>query len=166
MQEGVDEAQMVFRPTVDMRYRGQAYELGVMLDDGEAAGLREAFHAAHERAYGHAMRERAVEVVNVRLQAVGLVEKPVLRAAPSPDAQAIEASVKAAQVGVKQGGDGETITLYEREQLPVGAQLTGPALVFQFDSTVYVASGWSALVDGYHNLILNSIEPKKAIEEM
>ena len=45
-------------------------------------------------------------------------------------------------------------TLYDREQFRAGMQFEGPALVFQLDSTIYVAPDWSAQVDGYHNLIL------------
>jgi N-methylhydantoinase A/oxoprolinase/acetone carboxylase beta subunit len=44
--------------------------------------------------------------------------------------------------------------MYEREQLRPGARLDGPALVVQMDSTVYLAPGWSARVDGYRNLVL------------
>jgi N-methylhydantoinase A len=44
--------------------------------------------------------------------------------------------------------------LYERDRLDVGSVITGPAIVEQFDSTTVVPQGWTARVDGYHNLIL------------
>jgi hypothetical protein len=76
-------------------------------------------------------------VVNVRLQAVGLIEKPLI--------------------------EGETITpvhltggCYERETMPPGARFEGEALVFQMDSTIYIPPGWSARVDAHRNLILES----------
>jgi N-methylhydantoinase A len=46
----------------DVRYAGQSHELTVPLG-GDVA---EAFHRAHEERYGHADRERAVELVAVR----------------------------------------------------------------------------------------------------
>ncbi len=46
------------------------------------------------------------------------------------------------------------MVLYERERLIPGASFDGAALIFQLDSTVYVPEGWSALVDGYRNLVL------------
>jgi N-methylhydantoinase A len=144
LREGVAEVDMRFSPLVDMRYQGQAYELTVPLDDDADTTLAERFHAAHAQAYGHAMPERAVEVVNLRLQAVGVTEKPLLSAeAESRAAQAVPLHIRA---------DG--MTLYEREALPPGARFDGPALAFQFDSTVFIAPGWSARVDGYRNLIL------------
>ena len=58
-QEAIAEGDMRFAVTLDMRYEGQAYELNVAYDERAI----EAFHQAHERAYGHAMRWRRVEVV-------------------------------------------------------------------------------------------------------
>jgi N-methylhydantoinase A len=151
-QEGIGEADMIFRPTVDMRYQGQAYELSVPLqsDSNNQLSLVDAFHNLHEQTYGHALRERAVEVVNLRLQAVGIVEKPELQAEPPTGNN----SPTAAFLGTKTSPTGEQMELYERDQLPIGAAFDGPALTFQFDSTVYIASGWRAKVDGYRNLIL------------
>ena len=44
--------------------------------------------------------------------------------------------------------------IYERDRLEVGAQLQGPAIIEQFDSTVVVNPGWRGRVDGFHNLVL------------
>src|SRR5688500_6954363 len=56
------------RGAADLRYAGQSFELLVPFED--PAELEEAFHAEHERRYGHADRERAVELVTVRAAAV------------------------------------------------------------------------------------------------
>ncbi|MBI1276786.1 MAG: hydantoinase/oxoprolinase family protein [Anaerolineaceae bacterium] len=148
-QEGIHETEMVFRPTIDMRYQGQAYELSVSFQSG-SNDLVDAFHNLHEQTYGHALRERAVEVVNIRLQAVGVVEKPQL----IPEEMAGDLSLNQAHLGYKTTITGEQMALYERDLLPIGASFDGPALAFQFDSTIYVAEGWRARVDGYRNLIL------------
>jgi N-methylhydantoinase A len=47
---------------VDLRYRGQSFELTVPLGGNPV----EAFHRAHEERYGYADRERSVELVAVR----------------------------------------------------------------------------------------------------
>ena len=151
-QEGIDESDMVFRPVVDMRYQGQAYELSVSLQSGSdhQAALVNAFHDLHQQTYGHALRGRAVEVVNLRLQAVGIVEKPQL----IPEEMTDDLSLDKARLGHKTTISGEHMALYERDRLPIGATFDGPALAFQFDSTIYIAGGWRATVDGYRNLIL------------
>jgi len=146
---------------VDMRYQGQAYELTIPLtppaEFGEREkerpqGLIQRFHETHARTYGHALPERPVEVVNVRLQAVGRVEKPVLEQEPVPDGT--PPAAHNALLGHKSSLNGATMALYDRESLLPGACFDGAALVFQLDSTVYVAPGWSARVDGWRNLVL------------
>ena len=102
------------------------------------------FYKAHERAYGHAFYDRPIEMVNLRLQAAGMVEKPVF----TPEAVQ-ENDESSARIGHKNG-----MMLYQREQFIPGAQFAGAALIFQLDSTVYVPEGWSARVDGYRNIIL------------
>jgi N-methylhydantoinase A len=134
--EGIAEADRAFNVTVDMRYAGQSYELPVPFTGDLAA----AFHDAHARTYGHAMPGRPVEVVNLRLQAVGRVEKPALEREPAIPNDGNDAALGKAR--------------YDRERLRPGASFAGPALVFQLDSTVYIPAGWSARVDGYRNLIL------------
>jgi len=148
--EGIHEAAMIFRGAVDMRYRGQAYELTIPFS-GEN-DLLAAFHAAHARRYGHAMPERAVETVTVRVQAIGVTEKPVQNAAPvTPNDGA------SARLGRKTtAADGKWVdtTLYDRERLTPGAEFSGPALIFQLDSTTFIPAGWRARVDAWHNLVL------------
>lgn len=153
--EGITPERRVLRFMLDMRYEGQAYELTVPLEIGDrdpAEEMLSRFHDLHRSTYGHAMPGRAVEVVNLRLQAVGMVEKPVLE---REDEVQRPATPPAAFLGRKTTADGLNLALYERDALPPGAAFAGPALVFQMDSTVYLAAGWSARVDVYRNLILS-----------
>jgi N-methylhydantoinase A len=149
--EGIPETEMVFNGSLDMRYQGQAYELNVPFGVGNTH-LPTAFHAAHERTYGHALPKRAIEVVNLRLQAVGVMEKPA-----SESEVVGEASSQTALIGHKTSADGLALALYERERLSPGMRCAGPALVFQLDSTVYIAPGWDAQVDSYRNLVLDRL---------
>ena len=69
--------------------------------------------------------------------------------APAPDD-----AVKGTRAVNFDGAATTETTIYERSQLTVGAQFTGPAIIEQFDSTIVVPAGWAAMVDGYLNLIL------------
>src|SRR6185295_7065240 len=87
-QDGVPPADRRMQRSADLRYHGQSFELPVPVPEGplaaaDVARLREQFHAMHERAYGYAAPEDPVELVNVRLAAVGVTPKP--RRAPLPD---------------------------------------------------------------------------------
>ncbi|GAB4332244.1 MAG: hydantoinase/oxoprolinase family protein [Phototrophicales bacterium] len=142
IQEGItDRDHRLYHASLDVRYQGQAYELNVPVSD-VVNDICEAFHRIHARTYGYAIEARAVEVVNLRLQAVGIVDHPVITAESEKVYQPRPSGQK---------GD---FALYEREALKPGATFTGQALVFQLDSTIYIPTEWSARVDGYHNLIL------------
>ncbi len=137
--EGIADDAMRFNALLDLRYAGQSYELTLPFSDDPRA----AFHAAHRRKYGHALPQRGVEVVNLRLQAIGLVEKPLLE--PEPLVEGREAFPLQRRDGIAH---------YERERLLPGMRIDGPALALQLDSTVWVAPGWSATVDPWRNLLL------------
>jgi len=142
-QEGIAQRDMRFTATLDMRYEGQAYELNIPFDERAT----EAFHEGHERAYGHAIRWRAVEIVNLRLAGIGAIEKPEFE-------EEVTIPHEAAPIGEKASPAGDAKQLFERDSLRPGAAFSGEALVFQMDSTTYVPAGWSARVDGYRNLLL------------
>jgi N-methylhydantoinase A len=150
--EGLAEEEMVFQGLVDARYRGQGYELTIPLLGPSTEDMLRAFHDAHATQYGHAMPERVVEVVNLRLQATGVVDKP--RVQPEPLVSGDGGAACFGQRPVFCGDARRGVDLYDRDLLQPGEAFLGPALVFQMDSTVYVAPGWSARVDGYRNLVL------------
>lgn len=147
--EGVDARAIILRGLVDARYRGQSHELTIPLDEDVAT----AFHAAHAQTYGHAMPERTVEVVNLRLQATGVVESPPLKPEPMAPSDGADARL-GEKAGFVEGRGFMSVALYQREGLRPGAVIGGPALVFQMDSTVFIPPGWSARVDGFRNLIV------------
>lgn len=153
--EGIQ--QPVLEAALDLRYRGQSYELTVPLGQpatGEAVAQAVAdFHRAHAARYGYAMDAEPVEVVTLRLRARGQGAQPTLpRQSPGP------ADPSAARVGTKpvwfQAGAPDECACYARDRLRPGHHFPGPAVVFQFDTTTVVAPGWSARVDGLHNLWL------------
>ncbi len=68
-------------PALDMRYRGQSYELTVPLAlpiTSRGAGCRpsHAFHAAHAQRYGYAMPDEPVTVVTLRVRGSGPGAQP------------------------------------------------------------------------------------------
>ena len=142
-QEGMGEDEMLFAVSLDMRYKGQAYELNIPF----SSRVVEDFHEAHRATYGHALPDRDVEIVNIRVQGTGLVQKPAFERAEPHESAALPFS----EIESPLGG---AIRRFHRDQLRAGSTLEGEALIFQMDSTTYVPPGWNATVDGYLNLIL------------
>jgi len=132
---------------LDMRYRGQAYELTVPVGRGrELAEVERAFHAAHEQAYGHASPVDETEIVTVRARATAALGTPDWDGLAAGAASSRQASARTVQ--------GERYAVHEREALGPGHVLTGPAIVEQEDSTVVVASGWRLSVGAAGSAIL------------
>ncbi len=153
-------AQVELSRALDLRYRGQSYELTVELaDDGaldEPAllGARSRFDALHERRFAHHDPGAPVEVVAVRARA---------RRAGAPLLGG--ASARAESRGPRQQGppavtpcwfDGRRLdtTVIERASLGPGESVEGPAILTQLDTTTLVTPGWSASCDPHGNLLL------------
>jgi N-methylhydantoinase A len=152
-----------FARELDLRYTGQGYELRTPLDglfrerlnSDSLAGVRGRFDERHAQIHGHAAKERPVEVVSYRVRVRVAVPKyeaheEVPPRSPHPVAQA----AKGKRTIHFDGRNSCEATLYERDRLDVGAAISGPAIVEQFDATTVIPSGWIGRVDGHRNLVL------------
>ncbi len=148
--------------SLDLRYRGQSYELSVPLSmespepTPAAASVRQAvekFHAAHAARYGFAMPAETVEIVTVRLRGIGPGADMNLPQEPLGPHDPLAARVGTKPVWFTAAGAEES-PCYDRTLLRPGHRFNGPAVVFQFDTTTVVAPGWSAEVDEHRNLWL------------
>jgi N-methylhydantoinase A len=161
--EGMNAGEARFSRELDLRYTGQGYELRTPLDglygdrliQDSLAAARVRFDERHAHIHGHAAKERPVEVVSYRVRVRADVPKyqpPQERAPATP--RPIAAAVKGARTVYFDGRVATAVTLYERDRLNVGAELSGPAIVEQVDATTVIPPGWTARVDPYRNLIL------------
>lgn len=137
---------------LDLRYRGQSFELTVPLDADDPAQAAARFHAAHEQRYGYARPEAAVELVNLRVTGRGRWPKPELPAHP-PAATSDLAAAQAGVARLRAGGAWHAAPVYQRDLLQPGHLVPGPALVVQEDATAVLLPGWRARVDPWLNLV-------------
>jgi N-methylhydantoinase A len=156
VREGVPPARRRFRRIIDARYVGQNFEVKV---DGDGLGpddlgaVAERFHDAHAREYGYALRDRALELVTCRLQAIGEVPKaPQARVEGGPSLAAAEIGRRRMYVDAKHGWMDSVV--YQRERLPVGIEFAGPAVVNEMSSTTLIFPGQVARIDTWGNLIV------------
>ncbi|MGQ9704294.1 MAG: hydantoinase/oxoprolinase family protein [Actinomycetota bacterium] len=147
------------RRVMDLRYRGQSYELSVEVEDGWGAGeVVEAFHIAHRGRYGFHLDDAEVELVNLRLRSV----RPAAVDLPSWKAASRAGKPGRARVvfGIPQGNLKEMeCPVMERGHLAVGDLVAGPCLVCEEDSTLVVPPGWRGRVDRLGNLVLERDKP-------
>jgi N-methylhydantoinase A len=159
--DGVSPSERRTLRSADLRYHGQSFELPVTVPPGPLAAadverLRAEFHAQHERAYGYAAPEDAVELVNVRLAAIGVTPKP--RRAPLPEGgpSAAPALKGHRDVWFAEVGGFRPTQVLDRGKLLRGNVIEGPAIVEEPDASTLVHPGWSAVVDEHGNLVLRA----------
>jgi N-methylhydantoinase A len=149
--EGVKPAAVMLSRALDMRYVGQSHELTVPVAAGDDCIA--SFHQAHARRFGHQHPDEPVEIVNVRVVARGALAKPGF-----PTESPGETDPAAAQVGCKPVYFGPAAPvearLYQRERLRAGHVISGPAVIFQLDTTTVITPGWQARVDPYGTLVI------------
>jgi N-methylhydantoinase A len=158
--EGFSREAIILKRKVDMRYLRQAYELTIPSTEAPFSPnavpqLVQAFHDMHQRAYGYAREDEPVEIVNLRLVALGKLPGLKLQARESSD----DAQPKPFENRtVYFRGQPLKTSIYHRETLEPGQVMPGPAIVEQLDSTVVVTPTFAAECDPYGNLIINRKE--------
>src|SRR5262249_21649655 len=130
-----------------MRYLGQSHELEVAL----GPDFRERFDDAHDRLYGHATPGRPVEVLALRVEVTGARVGAGRSRTRTPPSRRARSGAPHASVW-----RGRRIRLprHDREGLPPGTSLIGPALIVEYSSTIFVPPGWRGRVDGARHLHL------------
>lgn len=144
------------QPAADIRYLGQSFEIEVPLQmDWIAAGdcerIAAAFHAEHDRIYGHSTPATPIHMVSLRMVVVGTSPQPQFpaeprRASPPRPIKQIEVYLDDAW---------RTVPLYRRADLGHGHTLPSPCVVAQEDTTICVPEGFAGAVDEYGNIILS-----------
>jgi N-methylhydantoinase A len=139
--------------SLDVRYRGQGYEITVPFSPSAAAD----FHALHQARFGFSEEARALEVVTlrVRLRAVAETWEPP-RAEPRTGY-----SQQALRARTRSYFDGQwraDTRIFSRPLLVPGDRLRGPALIAEYTSTTVVPPDWKMEVDAFGNLVLEYSE--------
>jgi N-methylhydantoinase A len=136
--------------TVDVRYRGQGYELNVPF----TAGLIEAFHREHQRRYGYNHPDREVELVTLRMRTTmkspqaGIVTADRLQK-PGRKANRVD------RAPVFFDRKKIMAAIYARDQLRFGQRYLGPAIVTEYSATTVVSPRKSFFLDRAANLVIN-----------
>jgi len=140
-----------FRGSMDVRFRGQGYELNVPYTHS----LLQAFHREHERRYGFSYPGREIELVTMRLRA--RIKSAASRLADSssrlPSAKE-NGSANPSRAAVVLDGKKVSATIYDRESIRPGKKLSGPAIVTEYSATTLVPKGKRFRLDRTGNLVI------------
>jgi len=154
-----------YHAEIELRYLGQAYEIALELPStiwkGALSGedlsrIEKRFHEEHERLYGYALRSHPIEIVSLRLEALGKIPKPELpelegtgsARPPEPEGQRMVLFARGKML---------KCPIFLREFLTAHMELKGPAVIEGKESTVVLPPGWRAQVDAWDNLVIETL---------
>lgn len=141
----------------DMQYEGQTYTLRVTVEPGNlsTAALKNALRQAYIDRFSIDLSNFRAKLINLRTAVTGrrqvLDLKRIFNAAPKK-ARAEDAVIGHREVWFD--GDWIKTPIYERNALPEGAEITGPAIFNQMDTTTVAEPGNRITVDAVGNLII------------
>ncbi|MEM7707095.1 MAG: hydantoinase/oxoprolinase family protein [Pseudomonadota bacterium] len=138
-----------------MRYAGQGHELPIVLpvevyDASAAEHFSGAFERAYEQLYGRTIDGVDIELLSLTLALSGPAPSEVSAAATTSDGSPDEVVT----CSVAEDGQSVEARVINRQTLPVGSQLDGPALITEDQTTTVVPSGCSLEVDPDGNLVI------------
>jgi N-methylhydantoinase A len=142
---------------VDLRYRGQAYEITVPYE--KKANLTELFGREHKKLYGYLSLD-AVEAVNARVRVI----------IPTPKAKFVKkrlhASNSAAPILLRRMsllGSWQKVPVYDRMRLLPGVSGKGPCIIEEYDSTTIVGKNWAWMVGPYDEIDLTTVRVSRRL---
>lgn len=144
--DGIPAEDTEFRPSVDCLYEGQGYELNIDIEgtDGDwRTRVRDRFETKHEAEYGHYFEDDPVELLTVRVTAIGRISE--YEPAQLPEERTADTALTSEETvvfGNSERPEHLTVPRYDRERLTTDTRIEGPAVVDQFDSTVVIKPNW------------------------
>lgn len=156
--EGIAVDQVSIRRSADIRYVGEGHEVHVAIpsdleDEAAVAFMWSDFHRLHEETFGfHYRGVQDVELVNLRVEAVGRTPRP--QQTEIPEASGAQLEPSSVRPVYWRGQGWSDCPIFDRDSIGRGQQVTGPAIIEEYGSTTVVPVPWSARCDRFGNLIL------------
>jgi N-methylhydantoinase A len=156
--EGITKERMQFELAMDLRYLKQYHEvtipvslavLGAKGGDFDADTVLADFHREHNRLFGYSLEEEKtpVELINIRLRAIGGTDRPDFLREEKVTGDASSALKSKRRAFVPESGRFEEVPVYDGLGLGFGAFVEGPALLEQPNTTIFVSGDFDAVVD-------------------
>jgi N-methylhydantoinase A len=146
---------------LDCRYLKQYHEVSVpvplaAIHRRDADAVARAFHDEHQRLFGYTLEaeKSPVEIINVRLQAIGATERPVYRRETPGPADARAALKGQRSVYIPERDAFASVPVFDGHQMRCGHRLFGPALIEQQTTAIFVSDSYDCTVDPLGSFVL------------
>ena len=157
--EGVSESNMEFRRSLDMRYRGQFYEIEVPVPEGEITdetleGVVERYHELHHELYAFSVEDKPTEMLNYKLVAVGKIQKPSVKPMTSDSSDPSRALRPSREVYFDEVKEFVDTKIFDGSKMCAGDRFDGPAIVEEPFTTIAVPPNFKCEVDPFGNYVV------------
>jgi len=154
--DGITLEDMVFQPSMDVRYQGQSFEINVEvldqpLSENDFVQVAKNFNESHQMLYGYADEGEPLEVVNLRLKAVGPMAKPHF---PEQQTDQVEPTLISKRQVYFEDAGWVDCPCFERESIQHPMTFAGPAILEGKESTVVIYPNRLVKADPYGHLIV------------
>ncbi len=147
--EGVEKEKIQIEKYLDVRYKGQSFELIIPFTQDYI----EEFHRTHKKVYGYANTNRKIEIVNIRIRAIGEKEKPSLKETDKLTEKIPEEALLNIKDVIFDGKSYKT-KIYNRDKLKAGNRIEGASIIVEYSSTIVIPPFAKAYIDRYENIII------------
>ena len=152
--ENVQESNMNFSLTADMRYIGQEYYVNVNLTEPfSLEEINKSFHETYEKQYGHSTPEGPCEFINLRLIAMGQIEKSGSIKSASEDTEILESKRE-----VIFNQKPHQTNVFNRQKIESNKKFNGPAIIQESTATTIIPPNYSIVKDDFGNIIITKEE--------
>lgn len=158
LSEGVREEQIDYLPSLDMRYKGQWFEINVPLDvaalgDVDLSAVAQHFHETHDVQFGYHSPESPIDVLNVRLAAIGRIGGSVGHQAPGGE-KGRNPVVGEREIWSPEQRKMLLAKVYDGDLLHPGDELSGPAIIELGTTSIVVLDEYDVVVDVSGSFVL------------
>lgn len=160
-EERIPEERRATEIKFDCRYIKQYHEVSfavpqALIASGDTAAITHAFHAEHNRLYGYSLEHEntPVEIINVRVQAIGMTDKPAHREEPWVGTDSSAALKGERSIYIPEHKAFRPIPLYDGHRMRCGNRVDGPAMIEQETTAIFVSASFDCVVDGHGSFVL------------
>jgi N-methylhydantoinase A len=146
---------------LDCRYVKQYHEVSLpvaheAIQAADARSIAAAFHVEHQRMYGYCLAEEntPIELINVRVRATGVTDKPSYPEEPRAGHDASGALKGTRRIYIPEDGKAGDACVYDGHRTRHGNHLTGPALVEQVNTTLVLTAAYDCLCDRHGSFVV------------
>ncbi|QYA42881.1 hydantoinase/oxoprolinase family protein [Macrococcoides bohemicum] len=153
--EGIDKNNVIFSKSLDMRYAGQEHtvEIPIPNDELNSTNLKDIinkFHESHERMYSYKLIENSTEIVNIKVQILGKLDKPIISEVENKTGNKVK---EERNVFFEEDGWCK-INIYDKSFIEIEEKIEGPAIIEEKTTSTVINKYDVAYKDKYGNLII------------